>query len=121
MEFDPSLDGLLGAVELSRDLGDGNVMLEHLFDGGALGSKRVTRLLFLHRGLEWKRNRDGRFNNSTIGKNIPALNTPLVEQIRKFDVFHGNPSLVRIVAGVPITLFCKPNYDWNLFSTSPRP
>ncbi|MDR0610887.1 MAG: glycosyltransferase family 39 protein, partial [Planctomycetaceae bacterium] len=37
----------------------------------------------------------------------------------KFDVFHVNPPLVRMVAGMPIALFCNPKYDWN--SYSPRP
>jgi len=37
----------------------------------------------------------------------------------KFDVFHVNPPLTRIIAGMPIALFCKPNYDWK--SYSPRP
>ena len=51
IEFDPSLDGLVGAVELSCDLGDGTSLLEHLFDGGALSVKRVTRLFFRHDGF----------------------------------------------------------------------
>jgi len=51
MEFDPSLDGLIGAVELSCDLGDGTSLVENLFDGGALSGKRVTRLFFRHCGL----------------------------------------------------------------------
>jgi hypothetical protein len=37
----------------------------------------------------------------------------------KFDVFHVNPPLVRIIAGIPIALFCNPKYDWS--SYSPRP
>ena len=52
MEFDPSLDGLVGAVELSCDLGDGTSLLEHLFDGGALNGEGITRLFFRHCGLE---------------------------------------------------------------------
>jgi hypothetical protein len=37
----------------------------------------------------------------------------------KFDVFHVNPPLVRVIAGMPIALFCNPKYDWS--SYSPRP
>jgi hypothetical protein len=38
----------------------------------------------------------------------------------KFDVFHVNPPLVRAVAGAPIALFCKPNYDWTGYSPRPQ-
>ena len=37
----------------------------------------------------------------------------------KFDVFHVNPPLVRIITGAPIALFCKPKYDWKAHSTRP--
>jgi hypothetical protein len=37
----------------------------------------------------------------------------------KFDVFHVNPPLVRIIVGMPIALFCNSKYDWS--SYSPRP
>ena len=51
MEFDPSLNGLSGAVELAGDLGNGTTLLENLFDGGALKGKGITRLFFRHRGM----------------------------------------------------------------------
>ena len=38
----------------------------------------------------------------------------------KFDVFHVNPPLVRMVAGAPIALFCNPNYDWTGYSPRPQ-
>ena len=38
----------------------------------------------------------------------------------QLDVFHVNPPLVRAVAGAPITLFCKPNYDWTGYSPRPQ-
>jgi len=43
-----------------------------------------------------------------------------VWQKRKFDVFHVNPPLVRIIAGSPIALFCNPNYDWSGYSPRPQ-
>ena len=36
------------------------------------------------------------------------------------DVFHVNPPLVRAVAGFPIAMFCKPNYDWTGYSPRPQ-
>ena len=48
MKFDPSLNGLVGAVELAGNLGDGMTLLENLFDGGALNGNRVTGLCFRH-------------------------------------------------------------------------
>ena len=38
----------------------------------------------------------------------------------KFDVFHVNPPLTRIIAGVPIVLFCSPKYDWKAYSPRPQ-
>ncbi|MDR2705661.1 MAG: glycosyltransferase family 39 protein [Planctomycetaceae bacterium] len=38
----------------------------------------------------------------------------------KFDVFHVNPPLVRMVAGMPIAFFCNPKYDWNAYSPRPQ-
>jgi len=38
----------------------------------------------------------------------------------EFDVFHVNPPLVRIAAGVPIALFCNPNYDFTGYSPRPQ-
>jgi hypothetical protein len=38
----------------------------------------------------------------------------------KFDVFHVNPPLVRAVAGAPIALFCKPDYDFTGYSPRPQ-
>ena len=38
----------------------------------------------------------------------------------KFDVFHVNPPLVRIIAGMPIALFCNPTYDWKPYSPRPQ-
>jgi len=37
-----------------------------------------------------------------------------------FDVFHVNPPLVRAIAGMPIALFCNPNYDWTGYSPRPQ-
>jgi hypothetical protein len=82
MLFDPSLDGLIGAVELSCDLGDRVSLLEDLFDGGALNGEGVTRLFFRHGGFWKKWNRDGRFDNTSTGKIVPTLNTLLLEGIR---------------------------------------
>ena len=41
-------------------------------------------------------------------------------QTGKFDVFHVNPPLTRIVAGLPIALFCSPKYDFNAYSPRPQ-
>ena len=38
----------------------------------------------------------------------------------KLDVFHVNPPLVRVIAGAPIALFCKPHYDWTGYSPRPQ-
>jgi len=38
----------------------------------------------------------------------------------KFDVFHVNPPLTRIIAGAPVALFCKPHYDWKGYSPRPQ-
>ncbi|MDR2406535.1 MAG: glycosyltransferase family 39 protein [Bacteroidales bacterium] len=38
----------------------------------------------------------------------------------KFDVFHVNPPLVRMIAGMPIALFCNPKYDWSNYSPRPQ-
>ena len=38
----------------------------------------------------------------------------------KFDVFHVNPPLVRIVAGAPIAMFCNPTYDLTGYSPIPQ-
>jgi hypothetical protein len=51
MEFDPALDGLVGTVQLSGDLGDGNAVMETLFDGGTLNGNGITRLLLGHNGF----------------------------------------------------------------------
>ena len=51
MEFDPSLNGLIGAVELAGNLGNGTTLLENLFDSGALNGNGITRLFFRHRGM----------------------------------------------------------------------
>jgi hypothetical protein len=48
METDPSLDGLVGAVELSGDLSDGSMMTDDLFDGGALSGKGIMALFLRH-------------------------------------------------------------------------
>jgi hypothetical protein len=53
MEADPSLDGLVGAVELPGDLGDGTTVVKNLFDGGALSGKGITMLFLRHSGF-WK-------------------------------------------------------------------
>jgi hypothetical protein len=73
MEFDPSLDGLIGAVELSCDVGDGNVMMQDLFDGGALGGNGIMRLFFRHRGF---------WNGKGIVRDDSTI--PLSEKIRPF-------------------------------------
>ena len=39
---------------------------------------------------------------------------------REFDVFHVNPPLTRIIAGMPIALFCNPKHDWNFYSPRPQ-
>jgi hypothetical protein len=41
-------------------------------------------------------------------------------QTGKFDVFHVNPPLVRMIAGMPIALFCNPKYDWSGYSPRPQ-
>ncbi|MDR3109792.1 MAG: glycosyltransferase family 39 protein [Planctomycetaceae bacterium] len=38
----------------------------------------------------------------------------------KFDVFNVNPPLVRVVAGLPIALFCNPKYDLTTYSPRPQ-
>jgi len=38
----------------------------------------------------------------------------------KFDVFHVNSPLTRIIAGMPIALFCSPKYDWTDHSSRPQ-
>ena len=38
----------------------------------------------------------------------------------KFDVFHVNPPLTRFIVGMPVTLFCNPNYDWKPYSPRPQ-
>lgn len=48
MPFDPSLNGLRGAVELPSDLRDGMMMTKNLFNGVALNIGIVARLLFQH-------------------------------------------------------------------------
>jgi len=40
--------------------------------------------------------------------------------VGKFDVFHVNPPLVRIVAGAPVAIFCNPHYDWKPYSPRPQ-
>ena len=45
MEFDPSLNGLIGAVELTCGESDGTTLMKNLFDGGTLNGNRVTGLL----------------------------------------------------------------------------
>ncbi|MDR1925474.1 MAG: glycosyltransferase family 39 protein [Planctomycetaceae bacterium] len=40
-------------------------------------------------------------------------------QTGKFDVFHVNPPLLRVVSGIPVFLFCNPKID--LKNYSPRP
>ena len=37
----------------------------------------------------------------------------------RFDVFHVNPPLTRIVSGLPV-LLCRPNYDWDFYSSRPQ-
>jgi hypothetical protein len=48
MLFDPPLDGLVGAVELSSDLGDGTTLVKYLLDGRTLNIRRITRLFLGH-------------------------------------------------------------------------
>lgn len=38
----------------------------------------------------------------------------------KLDVFHVNPPLMRILAGMPIALFCEPNCNFNAYSPRPQ-
>jgi hypothetical protein len=64
-------------------LGDGTT-LKNLFDGGTLSGKRITTLFFRHSGFRKGKNRDERFDSSTIGKNMPTLNTSLLEGIQKY-------------------------------------
>ena len=37
----------------------------------------------------------------------------------RFDVFHVNPPLTRIISGLPVVL-CGPDYDWDLYSSRPQ-
>lgn len=37
----------------------------------------------------------------------------------RFDFFHVNPPLTRIVSGLPVVL-CGPNCDWDCYSTRPQ-
>jgi hypothetical protein len=37
----------------------------------------------------------------------------------RFDVFHVNPPLTRIVGGLPVALY-HPNYDWDFYSSRPQ-
>ena len=36
-----------------------------------------------------------------------------------FDVFHVNPPLTRIIAGLPVIALEKPNCDWSGYSSDP--
>jgi hypothetical protein len=38
----------------------------------------------------------------------------------KFDVFDVNPPLVRLIAGIPITLFYNSKHDWSSYSPHPQ-
>jgi hypothetical protein len=38
----------------------------------------------------------------------------------KFDVFHVNPPLIRIIAGSPVFLFCNPKYNPKTYSPLPE-
>ncbi|MDR0610484.1 MAG: glycosyltransferase family 39 protein [Planctomycetaceae bacterium] len=38
----------------------------------------------------------------------------------KFDVFHVNPPLIRIIAGAPVFLFCNPQYNNKSYSPLPE-
>jgi hypothetical protein len=38
----------------------------------------------------------------------------------KFDVFHVNPPLIRIIAGTPVFLFCNPKYNAKTYSPFPE-
>ena len=37
----------------------------------------------------------------------------------RFDVFHVNPPLTRMVSGLPVSL-CQPKYDWSYYSPKPQ-
>ncbi|MGO8747045.1 MAG: hypothetical protein ACLQNE_13740 [Thermoguttaceae bacterium] len=37
----------------------------------------------------------------------------------RFDVFHVNPPLTRIISGLPVVQ-CGPNYDWDFYSSRPQ-
>ena len=41
-------------------------------------------------------------------------------RVGKFDVFHVNPPLARAVTGMPVAIFCNPNYDWTSYSLKPQ-
>ena len=38
----------------------------------------------------------------------------------KYDVFNVNPPLVRFIAGMPVSLFFAPKYDWKPYSSRPQ-
>jgi hypothetical protein len=48
---DPIFDGLRRAMKLPSNLSDRAVMMNNLFDGGALNAKVIARSFFRH----WKR------------------------------------------------------------------
>jgi len=65
--------------------------------------------VFLLAYLSWSIS-PNRTESAHIGTSVYLWHT------QKFDVFHVNPPLVRIVAGAPVALFCNPNYDWKPYS-----
>ncbi|MDR3111172.1 MAG: hypothetical protein LBU65_16005 [Planctomycetaceae bacterium] len=69
----------------------------------------IQAVLLIH--LSWSTS-PNRTEISHIGATVYFLNTG------KIDVFTVNPPLVRIVAGIPLVLFCKPIYDLSGCSAS---
>jgi hypothetical protein len=37
----------------------------------------------------------------------------------RFDLYHVNPPLTRMIAALPVTLFCEPDIDWTTYRHSP--
>jgi len=77
----------------------------------------LVTLLFtqasLFAGLSWSTS----LNSTEVG-HIGA--TVYFWHTGKFDVFRVNPPLTRSIVGIPLALFCNPNYNWERYSARPQ-